>query len=106
MRRRAALLGGVVLTLSLGLSWGQPRETYMSHYNLALQYERLGRHWQAEEELRASIELAPRYLAAHSKLVEVLLALGRTREAQEVSQTVRRLARELGLSVQQAPRKQ
>lgn len=104
LRVQGVVLAIAVAATSLGLSAGRERETYMSHYNLGLQYRRVGQHPMAEAEARRAMELAPDYLRAHQLLVESLRAQDRLEEAVEASKVLRRLAREQGLEVQAIPR--
>jgi len=83
--------------LSLGLGAGRPKDSYMSHFNLALKYEVLGDLDQSETSLRESIRLRPSFMRGHGKLAEILQSLGRQAEAQAEAQTARRLAREQGV---------
>lgn len=100
-RARLAAAGVAVATLalSLGLSWGEPRETSMSHFNLGLQYHRRGEAEKAEAEARAAIELGPENVQAHGLLCESLRAQGRMREARAAWREMARLEREKGIEL-------
>ncbi|MDP6740550.1 MAG: glycosyltransferase family 39 protein [Planctomycetota bacterium] len=92
---RLLVLATVSLSLSIGA--GRPKESYMSHYNLALKYDLRGDLVQSETCLRDSLLMRPGFMRGHLKLAEVLQGLGRASEAQAEVQIARRLAREQGI---------
>ncbi len=92
---RLLVLATVSLSLSIGA--GRPKESYMSHFNLALKYDLRRNLVQSETCLRESILMRPGFMRAHLKLAEVLQSLGRQSEAQAEAQIGRRLAREQGI---------
>ncbi len=92
---RWVALGLCLLSLHLGSS--HVRESYMSHFNLALQQLRIGQTHQAEASLRESIRLRPSFLRGHGRLAQLLHEEGRSEEARDQMVIVRRLAREQGI---------
>ncbi len=92
---RALTIGTCLL--SLVLAWDRPKESYMSHLNLALQHARRGELQQAEIGLRESIRMRSDFLRGHWNLAQVLGRLGRAQEAQDEMRIARRIAREQGI---------
>jgi hypothetical protein len=96
-RCSAAVVAVGLALVSVSISWGEPRETYMSHYNLGLQYLRREDPVGAEAAMRTSVESAPEYLNGWVGLHQALVLGGKQAEAAEARRTANGVARRKGL---------